>query len=216
MIVLTDDGDLMMVGGHNFNKRHGGQLENDNFSPLASVYLLHLGTRTFATSAVLTHGCFWWIALAVVAVFVIVMLLLRKHRNGTIDLEIHDFEQNRTTSLIDSVSSDNDEQLMQRICDLMEQHQPYLQSDLKLNDVAAMLNTNRNIVSNCINSQRACSFSQFVGTYRVEYAKQLMRRQKDVKIAEVWMQSGFTNETSFFRTFKSVTGLTPNEWKAKE
>ena len=216
MIVLTDDGDLMMVGGHNFNKRHGGQLENDNFSPLASVYLLHLGTRTTATSAASAHGRFWWIALALVAVFVIVMLLLRKRRVVTTKSEDHDSEQNHSICPTDSAASDSDEQLMQRICDLMEQQQPYLQSDLKLNDVAAMLNTNRNIVSNCINSQRACSFSQFVGTYRVEYAKQLMRRQKDVKIAEVWMQSGFTNETSFFRTFKSVTGLTPNEWKAKE
>jgi YesN/AraC family two-component response regulator len=43
-----------------------------------------------------------------------------------------------------------------------------------------------------------------------------MRRQKDIKIAEVWMQSGFTNETSFFRTFKLVTGLTPNEWKSND
>ena len=216
MIVLTDDGDLMMVGGYNFNKRHGGQLENDNFSPLASVYLLHLGTRITARSATSVHNWFWWIGLTVVTVFVFVILLLWKRRIGTTESEIHDSEQNHTTSLIDSASSGNDEQLMQRICDLMEQQQPYLQSDLKLHDVAAMLNSNRNIVSNRIHSQRACSFSQFVGTYRVEYAKQLMSRQKDIKIAEVWMLSGFTNETSFFRTFKSVTGLTPNEWKAKE
>ena len=216
MIVLTDDGDLMMVGGYNFNKSHGGRLENDNFSPLASVYLLHLGTRTTATSAASAHGRFWWIALALVAVFVIVMLLLRKRRVVTTKSEDHDSEQNHRTSPIDSDASDSDEQLMQRICDLMEQQQIYLQSDLKLNDVASMLGTNRNTISNCINSQRSCSFSQFIGTYRVEYAKQLMRRQKDIKIAEVWMQSGFTNETSFFRTFKTVTGLTPNEWKTNE
>lgn len=213
MIVLTDDGDLMMVGGHNFNKDHGGQLENDNFSPLASVYLLHLGTRATAQSAAPTHGWFWWIALAIVAVFAIVMLLLRKRCIGTTKSDGHDSEQNLAICPSDSATND---ELIQRICELMESRKLYLNSDLKLNDVAAMLGTNRNQISTCINSKRGYSFSQFVGSYRIEYAKELMRRQKDIKIAEVWMQSGFTNETSFFRTFKLVTGLTPNEWKSND
>ena len=213
MIVLTDDGNLMMVGGYNFNKSHGGQLENDNFSPLASVYLLHLGTRTTATSAASAYGWFWWIVLAVMAVFAIVMLLFRKRRVGTTESGDDDSEQNHAICPPDSAAND---ELMQRICELMESRKLYLNSDLKLNDVAAMLGTNRNQISTCINSKRGYSFSQFVSSYRIEYAKDLMRRQKDIKITEVWMQSGFTNETSFFRTFKVVTGLTPNEWKANE
>ena len=31
---LTDEGDLMIVGGHNINKKIGGELDNDNFSVL--------------------------------------------------------------------------------------------------------------------------------------------------------------------------------------
>ena len=212
-IVLTDDGNLMIIGGINYNKNLEGSLENDNFSPLASVYLLHLGTRATAQSAAPTHGWFWWIALAIVAVFAIVMLLLRKRCIGTTKSDGHDSEQNLAISPSDSATND---ELIQRICELMESRKLYLNSDLKLNDVAAMLGTNRNQISTCINSKRGYSFSQFVGSYRIEYAKELMRRQKDIKIAEVWMQSGFTNETSFFRTFKLVTGLTPNEWKSND
>ena len=102
---------------------------------------------------------------------------------------------------------------MQRIRDLMEQQQLYLNSELKLADVATMLNTNRNVISNCINSQHGSSFSQFVNEYRVRYAQELMRRQPDIKISEVWMVSGFSTEASFFRTFKATTGKTPSEWK---
>ena len=154
---------------------------------------------------------FWWIVLAVMAVFAIVMILFRKRRVGTIDPGDDDSEQNHAICPSDSAAND---ELIQRICELMESRKLYLNSDLKLNDVAAMLGTNRNQISTCINSKRSYSFSQFVSSYRIEYAKELMRRQKDIKITEVWMQSGFTNETSFFRTFKVVTGLTPNEWKA--
>ena len=114
----------------------------------------------------------------------------------------------------DSPDSTNDE-LMRRISTLMEEQKLYLNSELKLNDVADALNTNRNVISSCINSQRGCSFSQFVSGYRIDYAKELMRRQPDIKVSEVWMASGFSTETSFFRTFKTVTGMTPNEFKQK-
>ena len=35
-----------------------------------------------------------------------------------------------------------------------------------------------------------------------------------MKISEVFLSSGFANETTFFRIFKTATGMTPNEWKA--
>jgi AraC-like DNA-binding protein len=200
MIVLTDDGDLMIVGGYNYNKGHGGKLENDNFSPLASVYLLHLGNQ----SAVVSDNRladWWWVLLIVAVLAVVAIIFLTRKR------------QYKPESVVsDSASNDK---LMHNICALMESQKLYLNSDLKLNDVADALNTNRNVISSCINNQRGCSFSQFVGGYRIDHAKDLMRSQPDIKVSEVWMASGFSTETSFFRTFKAVTGMTPNEFKQK-
>ena len=208
MMALTSDGDLMMVGGYNFNKKHGGQLENDNFSPLASVYLLHLGSKPAAEAGSSVAGRWWVWLLALLAIIAIIKL-------STVHCQLSTFRRHRTAeSLVtDSPDSTNDE-LMRRICLLMEEQKLYLNSELKLNDVADALNTNRNLISSCINSQQGCSFSQFVNGYRVEHAKELIRRKPDMKISEVWMQSGFSTETSFFRTFKAVTGMTPTEWKS--
>jgi AraC-like DNA-binding protein len=202
MMVLTDDGDLMLVGGHNFNKRNGGQLENDNFSPLASVYLLHLGSKPVAEAGSSVAGRWWIWLLALLSILAIISFLYWMRRRRAAE-----------SLVTDSPDSTNDE-LMRRICTLMEEQKLYLNSELKLNDVADALNTNRNLISSCINSQQGCSFSQFVNSYRVEYAKDLIRRKPDMKISEVWMQSGFSTETSFFRTFKAVTGMTPTEWKS--
>ena len=106
-------------------------------------------------------------------------------------------------------------ELMSRISQQMEHEQLFLDSDLKLTDLATRLNTNRSVVSACINTQLGCSFSQFISNYRVEHAKKLLRQHPDIKMAEVWMQSGFTTESSFFRAFKATTGKTPSEWKAE-
>ena len=207
MMALTENGDLMLVGGHNFNKKLGGKLENDNFSPLASVYLLHLGSKPASEASSAIFGRWWiWLLVALVMLAVVVFVLW-KHRRHETGLQ--------TCPLDSSTASASNNELMQRICELMEHQQLYLNSELKLNDVADALNTNRNLISSCINSKRGCSFSQFVSIYRVKHAKDLIRRQPDIKISEVWMQSGFSTEGSFFRTFKAVTGMTPSEFKQK-
>ena len=103
---------------------------------------------------------------------------------------------------------------MCRISELMENEKLFLNPDLKLSDVASTLGTNRNYISDCINKQRGCSFKQYVNNYRVEYAKNLLRSQSDMKISEVCMASGFASENTFFRIFKTHTGKTPSEYKA--
>ena len=97
----------------------------------------------------------------------------------------------------------------------MENQRLYQNNDLKLSDLAAVLGTNRRFISDCINSQQGCSFTQYVNNYRIEHAKRLLRQNPDKKITDVYIESGFANEGSFFRTFKAVTGMTPKEWLSK-
>ena len=104
---------------------------------------------------------------------------------------------------------------MNRIRRLMEEQRPYLNSELKLSDVATALGTHRNAISSSINVCVGCSFTQFVNTYRINHAKKLMRSQPKIKMSEIWAASGFANESSFFRTFKAMTGMTPSDWKQK-
>ena len=206
MIALTDDGDLMMMGGYNYNKSNGGQLDNDNFSPLATVYLLPVGQRVQQKEAAAAWP--WIVLIAVLAAVAAALVLMRRKRMAASETVIADAPE-------EMEPTNDNEELMRSICQLMEQEQPYLDSHLKLNDLANRLGTNRNIISACINSQLGCSFSQFIGKYRVEHAKRLMRQHPDMKVAVVWMQSGFTTESSFFRAFKAITGMTPSDWKAK-
>jgi len=104
---------------------------------------------------------------------------------------------------------------MARIGQLMDEQQPYLNPDLKIADVAKALGTNATYVSRCINAERGATFSQFVNAYRISHAQQLLRQQPDMKIAALSTASGFANETTFFRAFKALTGMTPKEWMAQ-
>ena len=105
-------------------------------------------------------------------------------------------------------------QLMQRITELMEEKQLFKVPDLKVSDIANELRTNARYVSDCIKISTSYSFTQYVNSYRIQHAKQIMRDFPDQKISTVFMDSGFTNETTFFRAFKAITGMTPKDWKS--
>jgi len=98
----------------------------------------------------------------------------------------------------------------------MDKQRPYLNDDLKMSDIATELDVHQNEVSACINSSKGCSFSQFVNGYRVAYAQQLMREHPDKKMAQVAFESGFSNDRSFYRAFKIITGKAPSEWVLQE
>lgn len=196
--VLTPEGNLLIAGG---------MTNSSNYSPSAAVWLLRIGVAPQMASS----GSDWWVwlllFLLLVGLVVMCLLFYKRYKLKMVEKDFNpDFVANQTTSSSDSVV------LMQRITLLMEEQKFYLKSDLKLSDVATALSTNRNVISSCINSQAGCSFSQFVNTYRINHAKELMRRQPDIKIVEVWMASGFTTESNFFRAFKALTGMTPKEW----
>ena len=193
--VLTPDGDLMLVGGN----------PNTNYKPLSCVWLYHFGTEQQAAAYKWPVGLWWLVALTGVGILAYNIYHRRRRENGAVvDVPVVE----------DIPTDDKDTDLMERICLIMDEEQLYLRCDLKLQDVAVRLNTNSSYVSECINSIRSQSFSQFVNTYRVRHAQELLRQQPDMKTATVAANSGFSTETSFFRNFKAVTGMTPREWVA--
>lgn len=109
-------------------------------------------------------------------------------------------------------AEDADNELSKKIAELIEK-EFYLVKNLKINDVARETGVCRTYVSNYINKNYNCSFSDYINKMRVEYAKRLMAEKKDIKMTVVSDMSGFSSEQSFYRNFRKFTGKTPAEWK---
>lgn len=192
--VLTPDGNLVVVGG---------SIDN-NFSLLSSVWLLKMSDKQDALLAKPSHAKFlWWLLAALLLVATAFFFIMRRRKAIPAPQE---------TATKETPDGSTDE-LMARIIALMETERVYLNPELKVGDVADALGVPRNAVSACINNQQGCTFSQMVNDYRLQHAKRLLNEISDMKISAVGLESGFANERSFFRAFKSATGMTPKEWK---
>lgn len=199
MPIVTPKGNLVVTGG---------LVGSSNYTPSDAVWLLRVGGEPEKVAS----GIAWWIwvLLGIVILVLAAALLTHRKRREWPDAEI--------LMTDDEMVSDPeaDALLMQHINDIMEREKPFLDSDLKLSELATTIGTNRNIISSCINSQMGCSFTQYVNTFRTEYAKRIIRQYPDRKMSDIYVESGFANETSFFRTFKAMTGMTPMEWKKRK
>ena len=57
------------------------------------------------------------------------------------------------------------------------------------------------------------NFSRWLAEYRVHHLLSLVALRPDSDITALASESDFTSRTSFFRQFRQVTGLTPNQYR---
>ena len=92
---------------------------------------------------------------------------------------------------------------------LFEEKQLYLNPSLTLSDLAKQMNTNRSYISSYINVQLDTTFYDFVNSYRLRHAAQLLTSHHEMTIADVAEQSGFNSLSTFRRSFSKHYGCTP-------
>ena len=200
--VLLPDGDLLIAGG-----------SIDNYFASATEVMRYRVSTNNESEAQSNVKWIYVLLFTIVMIGVGVVLWFlffrkkKKQTNSDVYAELN-VEIEEDTSM-----NGHTDQLMATIIQLMEEQQLYLNSELKVADMAELVGTSSRNVSDCIKAARDCSFSQFVNAYRIDYAKQLLISEPDIKVAAVALQSGFANEMSFFRTFKAHIGMTPKEWK---
>lgn len=116
----------------------------------------------------------------------------------------------RTSSLrgIDEV------QLYERIRNVMEQDHLFLDPHLSLRGLAELVDTNTKYLSQVINHFSGNNFLTFINGYRIEEVKRhiVQGQHQELTFFGVAQQCGFKNKSTFYKVFRSHTGLTPNEF----
>ena len=116
----------------------------------------------------------------------------------------------RTTRL----SDEECRRLLKVIDRIMKDERPYLNPDLKSSELAEMAGTTSHALSYLFNQYLKKSWYDYVNGYRVEEFKHLVGGE-DVSrytLSALSQKCGFTSRASFFRHFKSITGITPAKY----
>ncbi len=103
-----------------------------------------------------------------------------------------------------------------RLEQIMQQEQPYLDPELSLRSLAEMMDIPSNHLSQLLNEGFDKNFSEFINTYRLEAFKEKVAEPKNrqLTILALAFDSGFNSKTVFNTFFKKTMGKTPKAyWK---
>ncbi|MEP3196347.1 MAG: AraC family transcriptional regulator [Lentilitoribacter sp.] len=102
--------------------------------------------------------------------------------------------------------------IQMRFDEIMRDEEMFLDPYLSVQRIAKRLHVPAREVSNAINRTKAMNVSQYVNTFRVAHAAQLLIGGNDsvIKVAE---QSGFLTRSNFYREFQRIHDMSPNEYR---
>lgn len=113
-----------------------------------------------------------------------------------------------------TLGSEEMEKYKNQLIQLIQTNRPYLNAELKSQDLAEKLAISTKVLSQVINQSFNQNFFDFVNTYRCEEVKRVLQGpDKKITIIEAMYQSGFNSKSSFNKEFKKLTGQTPSEFK---
>ena len=102
--------------------------------------------------------------------------------------------------------------------DLFETEKVYRQQGLSVDDVTKTLQTNSKYLSNAIKEHFQKGFIEYVNTYRVEEAIEMLKEQEKggkyahYSVEMIAEEAGFANRATFYAAFKRIVGVTPREY----
>ncbi|MCL6274406.1 helix-turn-helix domain-containing protein [Muricauda sp. 2012CJ35-5] len=105
--------------------------------------------------------------------------------------------------------------LVNRIKGLMQKEELFTNPNLTLDGMATLLDTTPRKLSQAINAVEHRNFSEFINSFRIEKAKQMLTNPEHhgSKIASIAYDCGFGNVTSFNLAFKAYTHMTPSAYR---
>lgn len=101
--------------------------------------------------------------------------------------------------------------LVEELERLMRNQRPYTNTELRLDDLAAMLSQSPKTLSTIINQHYHRNFCEFINHYRIAAAKDLLKNtsQGALGVLDISLEVGFNSKSAFNRAFKEATGTTP-------
>ncbi|MBB6330628.1 AraC-like DNA-binding protein [Chryseobacterium sediminis] len=97
----------------------------------------------------------------------------------------------------------------------MTEEKPFLNPSITIQDISDHIGIPTRELSVLINHQLGQHFYDFVNTYRIEYAMNILKdvTKTKVTILEILYEVGFNSKSSFNTAFKKHTGNTPTEYR---
>jgi AraC-like DNA-binding protein len=98
---------------------------------------------------------------------------------------------------------------------IMEEEKLFCDEDLSLGRLSEALELTKNQLSQFLNTYYKKNFNNFVNSYRIDEAKNMLLAEPKRQIISIAFAVGFNSYSAFHATFKKMTDITPADFRRK-
>lgn len=106
---------------------------------------------------------------------------------------------------------DTKSEIMEKLAQYLSETKIYLNSDITRENIALAIGTNRQYLIEAIKDKTGKTFNEFIYSYRLQFAYELLINNREQTISEILQESGFHSRATFYNAFKDAYGMTPSE-----
>ncbi len=116
------------------------------------------------------------------------------------------------------ISSIRQNELYNKMEYLVNEKQIFKNTEIRLNDLASMLGTNRTYTSQLIKNKSDSNFNDYINEHRIKYVISILSSPKKnhLTINEIALKAGFASQSSFYRIFLKMEGTSPAKYRMKQ
>tara|TARA_R110000868_G_scaffold196496_4_gene442428 strand:- start:1829 stop:2359 length:531 start_codon:yes stop_codon:yes gene_type:complete len=154
----------------------------------------------------------WQLSHLLIATLVYYMGLVG-YKNSDIIPPDFSIKPNRKTKSDGQVDMD----VIAKLDNAIRKNKVHLDPKLSLQELAMLLEVNDTILSNTINAHYKKNFRSLINALRVKEVENRLLNEGSGNLSLLGLayECGFNSEASFYRIFKSTTGLTPKQFMEK-
>ena len=114
-----------------------------------------------------------------------------------------------------SLASSSMKTILAQVDSFLTDQSYFLNHRVGIKDISKELDIPANHISQTINALRGHNFNDYINSYRVQSAIELIRTgaSEQLTMEGIGKQVGFTSKSAFYSAFKKVTGRTPAQFK---
>jgi AraC-like DNA-binding protein len=108
-------------------------------------------------------------------------------------------------------------ELLDKMCFYIESNQCFLNTKLKVDDIALALNSSQREISQVLKQHRNQNFNSYINQYRIEEVIRIFNDSSNehFKLESIAKMAGFGSKQSFYNTFESIVGVKPAIYRQK-
>jgi len=164
-----------------------------NLQPMLSLYVAHI----------------WYFSMQLLYYLLISYLVIQAIKNPTRFTGLQHYLEQQEHSLNKQL---NAKSVFSELDQIITDEKLYRQPRLALSDLAERTGLSLKDISWAINEGCQLSFCDYINGYRVEEIKANLAGEKEVNLLKIGMDAGFNSKSSFNKSFKNQTNMTPSEY----